>query len=100
MTPARRRLHPFMEIALEPMPDGRGEQGPDDPRWRAIEARIRRLGSGPSALIETLHAVQEPPPVFLVSMGGASFDTTDELSPAVEAALPAAVDTVVGLASS
>lgn len=31
----------------------------DDKRWKQIDARMRRLGSGPDALIEALHAVQE-----------------------------------------
>jgi bidirectional [NiFe] hydrogenase diaphorase subunit len=31
----------------------------DDKRWRAVDARLRRLGREPSALIEVLHAVQE-----------------------------------------
>lgn len=31
----------------------------DDPRWRAIETRMRRLGNRPDALIEALHACQE-----------------------------------------
>ncbi len=31
----------------------------DDRRWRAVEARMRRLGGGPDALIEVLHAVQD-----------------------------------------
>jgi bidirectional [NiFe] hydrogenase diaphorase subunit len=31
----------------------------DDPRWRRVEARMRRLGNRPDAVIEALHAVQE-----------------------------------------
>ena len=31
----------------------------DDKRWRAVDARLRRLGRDPSALIEVLHSVQE-----------------------------------------
>jgi bidirectional [NiFe] hydrogenase diaphorase subunit len=31
----------------------------DDPRWRTVEARMRRLGNRPDAVIEALHAVQE-----------------------------------------
>lgn len=31
----------------------------DDKRWRMIEATMRRHGNRPSALIETLHTVQE-----------------------------------------
>lgn len=31
----------------------------DDKRWRAVDARLRRLGRDPSALIEVLHTVQE-----------------------------------------
>ncbi|MBT8227745.1 MAG: bidirectional hydrogenase complex protein HoxE [Dactylosporangium sp.] len=31
----------------------------DDKRWRMIDARIRRLGSSPDALIEVLHTAQE-----------------------------------------
>jgi bidirectional [NiFe] hydrogenase diaphorase subunit len=30
-----------------------------DPRWKTVEATIRRYGGEPGALIETLHAVQE-----------------------------------------
>lgn len=31
----------------------------EDRRWRAVDARIRRLGGGRDALIEVLHSVQE-----------------------------------------
>jgi bidirectional [NiFe] hydrogenase diaphorase subunit len=31
----------------------------DDKRWRIVEARMRRLGNRPDALIEALHATQE-----------------------------------------
>ncbi|MGD1012488.1 MAG: NAD(P)H-dependent oxidoreductase subunit E [Acidimicrobiales bacterium] len=31
----------------------------DDKKWKMIDARIRRRGSSPDALIEVLHAVQE-----------------------------------------
>ncbi len=31
----------------------------DDKRWKQIDARMRRLGASPDALIEALHAVQE-----------------------------------------
>jgi bidirectional [NiFe] hydrogenase diaphorase subunit len=31
----------------------------DDPRWRSVETRMRRLGNRPDALIEALHSVQE-----------------------------------------
>lgn len=31
----------------------------DDRRWRAVDARLRRVGRDPSALIEVLHAVQD-----------------------------------------
>lgn len=31
----------------------------DDPRWRTVEARMRRLGNRPDAVIEALHTVQE-----------------------------------------
>jgi bidirectional [NiFe] hydrogenase diaphorase subunit len=31
----------------------------DDKRWRLVNATMRRNGSGPDALIETLHTVQE-----------------------------------------
>lgn len=31
----------------------------DDKRWRIIDARMRRLGYGPDALIEVLHTAQE-----------------------------------------
>jgi bidirectional [NiFe] hydrogenase diaphorase subunit len=31
----------------------------DDKRWRIVEARIRRAGAQPDALIEVLHTVQE-----------------------------------------
>ncbi|HLF41470.1 MAG TPA: NAD(P)H-dependent oxidoreductase subunit E [Acidimicrobiia bacterium] len=31
----------------------------DDRRWRAVDSRMRRLGGGPDALIEALHALQE-----------------------------------------
>jgi bidirectional [NiFe] hydrogenase diaphorase subunit len=31
----------------------------DDRRWKVVEARMRRLGHRPDALIETLHTVQE-----------------------------------------
>jgi bidirectional [NiFe] hydrogenase diaphorase subunit len=31
----------------------------DDPRWRVVETRMRRLGNRPDALIEALHAAQE-----------------------------------------
>jgi bidirectional [NiFe] hydrogenase diaphorase subunit len=31
----------------------------DDKRWRAVDARMRRLGRDPGALIEVLHTVQE-----------------------------------------
>jgi hydrogenase maturation protease len=37
------------------------------------------------------------PPVFVVSVGAASLDTGDRLSPAVEAALPRAVDAVAAI---
>ena len=30
-----------------------------DPRWEAVDARMRSLGSTPAALIEVLHAVQD-----------------------------------------
>src|SRR5919109_4734201 len=30
----------------------------DDPRWQAVEARMRQLGNRPDALIEALHATQ------------------------------------------
>ncbi|MGD0885788.1 MAG: bidirectional hydrogenase complex protein HoxE [Thermodesulfovibrionales bacterium] len=30
-----------------------------DPRWKTVEATVRRYGGEPGALIETLHAVQE-----------------------------------------
>lgn len=31
----------------------------DDRRWKVVDARMRRLGHRPDALIETLHTVQE-----------------------------------------
>jgi bidirectional [NiFe] hydrogenase diaphorase subunit len=31
----------------------------EDPRWHAVETRMRQLGHRPEALIETLHTVQE-----------------------------------------
>jgi bidirectional [NiFe] hydrogenase diaphorase subunit len=31
----------------------------DDKRWRAVDARLRRVGRDPTALIEVLHAVQD-----------------------------------------
>ncbi|MDQ1514568.1 MAG: bidirectional [NiFe] hydrogenase diaphorase subunit [Actinomycetota bacterium] len=31
----------------------------DDKRWKAVDARMRRMGRDPGALIEVLHAVQE-----------------------------------------
>jgi bidirectional [NiFe] hydrogenase diaphorase subunit len=31
----------------------------DDQRWRIVDTRLRKLGGGPDALIEVLHAVQE-----------------------------------------
>lgn len=31
----------------------------DDRRWRIVDTRMRRLGHGPEALIEVLHAAQE-----------------------------------------
>jgi bidirectional [NiFe] hydrogenase diaphorase subunit len=31
----------------------------DDRRWKAVDARMRRLGHDPGGLIEVLHAVQE-----------------------------------------
>jgi bidirectional [NiFe] hydrogenase diaphorase subunit len=31
----------------------------DDKRWKAVDARMRRLGRDPGALIEVLHTVQE-----------------------------------------
>ena len=37
----------------------RVEAPSDDRRWRAVDSRMRRLGGGPDALIEALHAVQE-----------------------------------------
>jgi len=41
-----------MKIAKPPLPS-------PDKRWRIVDARMRRLGYKPHALIETLHAVQE-----------------------------------------
>jgi bidirectional [NiFe] hydrogenase diaphorase subunit len=41
-----------MKIARPPLPS-------PDKRWRIVDARMRRLGYKPHALIETLHAVQE-----------------------------------------
>jgi bidirectional [NiFe] hydrogenase diaphorase subunit len=37
----------------------RSEVARDDRRWRMLEARIRRLGPNPDALIEVLHTAQE-----------------------------------------
>ena len=37
----------------------RAQAPSDDPGWGAVDSRMRRLGGGPGALIETLHAVQE-----------------------------------------
>ncbi len=39
--------------AVQPSPPS------DDPRWRAVDSRIRRLGGRPDGLIEVLHAVQD-----------------------------------------
>jgi bidirectional [NiFe] hydrogenase diaphorase subunit len=35
------------------------EASTDDKKWKMIDARIRRRGNSPDALIEVLHAVQE-----------------------------------------
>ncbi len=51
--PANRRWHP----GFEQSPGAPGIRS--DPRWPAVEARVRQLGSGPDALIEVLHIVQQ-----------------------------------------
>jgi bidirectional [NiFe] hydrogenase diaphorase subunit len=33
--------------------------GTDERQWRAVDARVRKLGANPGALIEVLHTVQE-----------------------------------------
>jgi len=41
-----------MKIAKPPLPSA-------DKRWKIVDAKMRRLGYSPHALIETLHTVQE-----------------------------------------
>jgi bidirectional [NiFe] hydrogenase diaphorase subunit len=41
------------------VPLARAAPPSDDRRWKFVEARMRRLGYRPDALIETLHTVQE-----------------------------------------
>ena len=41
-----------MRVTKPPLPS-------EDKRWKIIDAKMRKLGYQPHALIETLHAVQE-----------------------------------------